>query len=95
VAKSGDLVAVDLDGPLRRRRPLAELQPPLDVRRAPDDLHLGSILQTRDQFYKQMILTWDRFYKQMVSTWDQFYQQMILTWDLFYKLGINFTNGRF
>ena len=38
--EDGDLVAVDLDRPLRRRRPFARLQPALDVRRQPDDLHL-------------------------------------------------------
>lgn len=38
--EDGDFVAVDLDGPLRRRWPFARLKPSLDVGRTPDDLHL-------------------------------------------------------
>ena len=42
--EDGDLVAVDLDRPLRRRRPLARLEPALDVGRAPHDLQLVLLL---------------------------------------------------
>jgi len=43
--KDGDLVAVDLDRPLCRRRPFSELQPTFDVRRTPDNLELVFLQQ--------------------------------------------------